>query len=205
MLLAYGAGSLDQASALIVASHIAMCPRCHSDVVHIERVGGMVLETSAPAELRKDALQRALDCLDTSQPHQPAPPLKNTPSPWPAPLRPHLQGQPDTLPWKRLAKGIEQIVLVRDHTTTARLLRIAPATRIPQHGHHGNEMTLVLQGGFHDLGHDYLPGDLAVADQSFIHAPESENDRPCICLAVTDAPLRLLGFWGRLAGKFIDI
>jgi putative transcriptional regulator len=111
----------------------------------------------------------------------------------------------DALPWKRLGQGIEQLILVQKAMTRARLLRIGAGVVIPQHGHGGTELTMVLRGGFADLGHRYARGDVATADAKTVHSPAADHSETCICLAVTDAPLKLTGLVGRLISPFLDL
>jgi putative transcriptional regulator len=71
------------------------------------------------------------------------------------------------------------------------------------HTHRGNEYTLVLDGSFSDKAGDYHQGDFILADTQTIHQPKAANDGDCICFAVTDAPLKMTGFFGRLLNPFL--
>ncbi len=83
-------------------------------------------------------------------------------------------------------------------TGSARLLYIPPGQGVPDHGHNGLELTLVLQGSFTDETGSFGTGDLEIADQTLDHTPVAGPDAPCICLAATDAPLRFRAFMPRL-------
>jgi putative transcriptional regulator len=69
---------------------------------------------------------------------------------------------------------------------------------VPDHGHNGIEMTLVLQGSFADETGTFGVGDLEVADEELEHTPVAGEGLPCICLAATDAPLRFRTLMPRL-------
>ena len=69
---------------------------------------------------------------------------------------------------------------------------------MPDHGHRGTELTLVLQGAFRDEVDRFGPGDLEIATDELEHTPVAEEGAPCICLAATDAPLRFRGLMPRL-------
>ena len=71
------------------------------------------------------------------------------------------------------------------------------------HGHHFSVLGLVLDGAFSDTRGRYGRGDIALADEDVDHSPVAENDRPCICLAITDAPLRLTGSYRQFFSEFI--
>ena len=84
-------------------------------------------------------------------------------------------------------------------------MRIKSGTAMPSHTHEGTELTLVLAGGFSDERGHFLRGDLAEVDASVDHRPIADPGDDCICLAVTDAPLRLTGPFGRLLNPFLRI
>lgn len=202
LLVAYGAGSLDEAASLLVATHLALCPRCRAEVGRIEALGGAVIEDLPPTDLGPDALASVLARLD--QPLQPAKRARPVAG-LPAPLRDYLPADMEALPWKRLAAGIEQAILLQTRGIRARLLRIGAGIVVPEHGHGGMELTLVLQGGFADFGRDYARGDVAMADQQIVHSPVADGGETCLCLAVTDAPLKLTGLVGMLVNPFLDL
>ena len=77
-------------------------------------------------------------------------------------------------------------------------MRVRAGKAVPQHTHEGNELTLVLEGSFHDELGRYARGDLAITDPTVEHRPVADEGQDCLCLAVTDARLRLTGPLGRL-------
>jgi len=87
----------------------------------------------------------------------------------------------------------------------ARLLYIPAGQSVPDHGHRGTELTLVLQGAFRDEADRFGPGDIEIADESLKHTPVAEAGADCICLAATDAPLRFTGLIPRLVQPFFRI
>lgn len=206
LLVAYGVGSLDEAASLLVATHLTLCPRCRIEVARIETLGGAVIETLPPSDLGADALASVLARLDQLPGPQPIPrsPVVGPPG-LPSPLRDYLPATLDALPWKRLAAGIEQAILLQARGIRARLLRIGAGIVVPEHGHGGMELTMVLQGGFTDFGRDYVRGDVAMADQQVIHSPMADGGETCLCLAVTSGPLKLTGLVGMLVNPFLDL
>jgi putative transcriptional regulator len=67
----WAAGTLDEARALVVSSHLARCPHCRTAVGMFESVGGALLDDALPAEIAPDALDRALANLGAPE----APPI----------------------------------------------------------------------------------------------------------------------------------
>ena len=99
------------------------------------------------------------------------------------------------------AAEIELHIRAPGYRTT--LIRVRAGRMVPQHTHEGNELTVVLRGAFHDETGHYVRGDLAIADASVDHRPIADEGEDCLCLAVTDAPLRLTGRFGRFLNPFI--
>jgi putative transcriptional regulator len=67
------------------------------------------------------------------------------------------------------------------------------------------ELTLVLQGAFQDEDGYYGRGDIEIASQDVYHTPVADISEDCICLAVTDAPLKFKGLIPRLAQPFLGL
>jgi putative transcriptional regulator len=56
----------------------------------------------------------------------------------------------------------------------------------------------VLQGAFRDESSRFARGDVEIATSADQHSPIAELGGDCICLAVTDAPLRFTALLPRL-------
>ena len=76
---------------------------------------------------------------------------------------------------------------------------------MPDHGHRGTELTLVLQGAFRDATDRFDAGDIEIANEDLEHRPVAEPGQDCICLAATDAPLRFRSLIPRLAQPLLRI
>jgi putative transcriptional regulator len=85
---------------------------------------------------------------------------------------------------------VRQSIIEAGPEGSLRLLYIPPGRAVPDHGHNGLEMTLVLQGSFSDETGAFGVGDLEIADEELEHTPVAGEGAPCICLAATDAPLK---------------
>ena len=206
-LLDYASGSLTEPLALLVATHLALCPLCRRGLAELEAVGGALLEALLPEPVADDSLARLLARID-----RPAPPAEPVAGAAPAaaelvlpqPLRDYV-GSLDRVAWRHLGPLSEARLLTGFEKFTTRLLRVTPGTALPRHTHAGSELTLVLQGGFSDVTGHYLRGDVCDADSGVDHRPVADQDEICVCLIVTDAPLRLTGWLGRLLNPFIRI
>jgi putative transcriptional regulator len=208
LLLDYATGAAGEAVALIIATHLTFCPACRAEVARLEAVGGTILEEAAPVGIDETALDAVLAAIATPE-VPPAPPprvasapggtrLAETVAPIPTPLAAYVGDDFAALPWKRVLKGIYEVRLpLWREPIRVRLLLARSGRALPEHGHRGNEMLLVLQGAFRDARGRVGRGDLDCCDEAVEHQPVVETGMDCICLSVTDAPLRLTGPVGR--------
>lgn len=208
LLVSYAAGSMEEPLALVIATHLALCVRCRDEVKRMEALGGVMLEQQDAAALDEAGIDRILARLDEPEDDTPAASAEaadHVDMRVPRPLRDYLGADIDQLDWKSF-RGLQKVELLTEakgfHT---RLMRIKPGTAMPVHTHEGTELTVVLAGGFSDETGHFVRGDVAECDASVEHRPIADEGEDCLCLAVTDAPLRLTGPVGRLLNPFLDI
>ncbi|MDX5362240.1 MAG: ChrR family anti-sigma-E factor [Alphaproteobacteria bacterium] len=212
LLLEYASGAMAEPLALLVATHLTLCPACRAEADRLEALGGAMLQDIGAEPVSSGLLDRVLDCLDDAGPDAEAAVARETrpvatgaPFLVPAPLHPYLGDGFGKLPWRTMM-GLKEVELLKDRPGfTTRLMRITPGAVMPRHTHEGAEMTLVLSGGFTDRGNHFVRGDVAIAGPSDDHQPVADSDGECVCLAVTSAPLRLTGPIGRYLNPFIRI
>lgn len=209
LLSSYAAGTLAEGWSLAVATHLALCPACRTRLKQFEQIGGQLLETVEPEVLKADTWDSFKDRL-REQPQTAAysAPRVETimPTVIPEPLRSYVGGDLPELKWKSLGRGAYQVpVKTSDKETQVRLLRIPAGKPVPEHGHGGRELTLVLSGSFDDGTGLFARGDIEEADANLIHQPVASPDGDCICLAVTDAPLKFQSWLMRLVQPLIRI
>lgn len=207
ILLDYAAGTLPESWSLVVACHLSLCPECRRDLQAAEAMGGDLLEAVQPAEPVSPDLESLLQRLgpQEARPVLTAPAAKAPGRPTlPRPLAAYLPGPIDSLPWSWAGAGVRSVALP---VSTGKggmvsLLRIEPGRAMPVHTHRGEEMTLVLAGGFTDEFGSFTRGDVEIADGEVQHQPVAMAGEACICLAVTDAPLRFRGRFGWLLNQW---
>lgn len=205
LLMGYAAGTLPEAFSLVVATHVSLCDECRARLCEFEAIGGEILEDAGEVAMQADSLKATLSRIAGAGPvdrGRPAPPPRGL---FPAPLRAYAGGDVQDVEWRRIGGGVSQMILQTSGGATARLLRIPGGVAVPDHGHRGTELTLVLQGAFRDENDRFGPGDIEVADQNMTHKPVAEEGEICICLAATDAPLRFQGVIPRIAQPFLRI
>lgn len=204
-LLDYAAGTAPEPIALVVATHAALNPQCRETLSRLEAAGGALLHDLAPAALDEAALDLALTRLETQE-ATPLPARKPVADELlPPALRAYVSQGIEALSWRRRAGGLSEAELScgDGQRYKVSLLRIGAGRPIPRHSHSGEELLLVLQGGFSDEHGHYVRGDVCFADAAVEHRPLADADGDCLCLAVTEGPIRLKGLLGFLLRPFL--
>jgi putative transcriptional regulator len=202
-LAEFAAGTLDQARALVVASHLHFCRQCRDAVRGFETLGGALLEGIAPAALAPDALQRIMGRLSIEEQVALAPPAAPPSSgEFPDPLSQYAMG-----PWRWIGRGVQwrPVQIESKEGVRTFMLKAAPGTKLPRHRHTGTEWTCVFQGAFrHELGR-YGPGEFDEADETIEHDPVVEEGNVCICLVALQGDIKFQSWMGRLLQPFVRI
>jgi putative transcriptional regulator len=215
-LMAYAAGSLAEPLAAVVAAHAARCPDCRADLDDLDLLGGMLL-TAGPRILSSH-VERGEGKPERASEGE-ATPVPSRVHGWrehgdaghaagrgedrrsdggdrlPSPIARAYGLSFETIPWRRLAPGVRHHRLTLSAGTRGdlRLLEIAPGRVMPEHGHGGSELTLVLTGSFADVTGVYGPGDVQDVDECTEHVPVADAVLGCVCLIASERPARFKG------------
>ncbi|MBT4740666.1 MAG: anti-sigma factor [Rhodospirillaceae bacterium] len=207
LLWSYAAGSLDEPSSILIATHQSLCPACRAIVAKAESLGGELFEDLASEDIEAGSLAAVLARLDDIEDSSSiaAETIDDEAEniSVPRPLKDYLPASVPSLPWRWLGPGVRYTAI----NTEARgpkigLLRIAPGTKVPMHGHSGNEMTMVLAGGFTDATGSYQRGDVEAADGGLVHQPVADAGEECLCLVVTEGELQPTGMIAKILQPF---
>lgn len=206
ILMAYSAGTLPEAFNLLVATHISLCDDCRAQLSACDAIGGALLNQDEMVEMAMNVesfattlamiSDRSNAVIKTTMPNS---------NSFPQPLQDYVGGDLNDVKWRSIGMGVKQAILPTSKQASARLLFIPAGVAMPDHGHHGMEITLVLQGAFRDEDDYFTRGDVEFADSNLEHTPVADINEDCICLAVSDAPLRFKGLLPRLIQNFIRI
>lgn len=211
LLLDFAAGNANAEHARVLSAHVMSCPICRAEVDLAERIGGGLLETLEPVPMAADALDRALAMLDRPEASTAAAPAARE-----VPRDPILNGWIDVPPevahaairrrrWA--APGVWVAPISHDKASGRRsyLLRVGPGMVVPHHGHRGDELTIILKGGFRDGDDAFDAGDFALVGEAVEHHPKATSDSECVCLIAADAPLIPLDLVGAIFQPFVRI
>jgi len=215
-LMRFAAGGLDEAFAVAVAAHIELCATCRSALHTAEACGGHLLELTDASELSGDAFDRLRTHIETGEiGAEPARSFENrakhTPSTQemsvPKPLQRYVGPSLDDVVWSKIAPGVlkRDITLNSETSNKLYMLQITAGSEMPEHGHGGAELTLVLSGAYRDDHGRFARGDIADLDEHDEHQPKVDGDRPCICLIAAEGHTKPKGLLARLVRPFIGI
>jgi putative transcriptional regulator len=209
-ILAQAAGSLGEGLSLVVAAHLERCPHCRNRMSEAEAFGGELLSELEPTAMTSNGFESLWERVGKRPEADPRPRVTSVSSSnaaIPRVLQPYLDGDLDSLRWRRLVPGIRQYPIkdLRSGRGSVRLISIAPGVTIPHHTHGGTELTLVLRGSYIDEIGRFQAGDLADLDTSVHHQPVSDTAEPCICLIATDERLRFSGMFSRMLQPMVGI
>ncbi len=209
-VLSFAAGVLAPAIAVAASAHIAMCPTCRERLGAAEAAGGALLDDTDQQPLSQGALNNVLEQIEAGdRAPRDAAPVAETESDdvLPKPVTKVLGSSLDDIGWKRIGRGIatHQIDLGEDEPSKLFLMKIDAGRKMPEHGHGGSELTLVLSGAYSDECGRFARGDVADLDEDVEHQPVVDAGEDCICLVAIEQPTRFKGLVPRLFQPLVGI
>lgn len=215
-LVRFASGNLDEAFSVAIAAHLELCGRCRAALRAAESCGGQFLELTETADIAKDAFDRLRDHIESSeinlsQIKQPDVRHAHQTNPQetlvPKPLQRYVGSSLDDIEWSTVAPGVlkREIALSTKTTNKLYMLHIAAGKQMPDHGHCGSELTLVLSGAYNDRHGRFARGDIADLDEHDEHQPRVDGDQPCICLIAAEGHTKPKGLIARLLRPLVGI
>ena len=199
-LMAFSAGTLGEALSAVASAHLEMCEHCRTELVDLDMLGSVLLEG-----LKGDAVG--------ARPRLPADvvPISGRERRNNAASTLLSDGRPESfarkmgvdlahVPWRWVAPGVwhHRLKLSPGSQGDLRFLKIAAGIRMPDHGHGGSELTLVIDGAYRDERGEYFAGDIQDVDDEIEHRPVADPKTGCICIIASERPARYKSFVNRL-------
>ena len=184
-LVTCSAGSQPEALCAVVASHISICPECLRELSDMEKIGAALFQGLTPEPMARAHPPLPGTSHSRGTPVQP----RRADAEVPRPIRGVIGRDLDALEWERLLEGIDQheIELSPNARGDLRLIRLHPGAALPEHGHSGEELTLVLRGAFRDETGTFSAGDFADLDDETRHTVTATKGGECILLIASEA------------------
>jgi putative transcriptional regulator len=204
-MLSYAAGNLTLGRSLMVAAHVAYHDDLKEVVADAEAIGGVLLDSIDTATVSDSVLDQVLDRLD----REPAAAISDAPrrsDVLPQPLLDFVGQDIDALSWRFMGLGMSNARLWNGpNDERLWLLRARGGVSVPEHGHNGDEWTLILKGSYQTSAGRFGVGDMDVANESIEHQPIIDPGEECICLVMTEGPIRLKSLMARMVQPLIGL
>ena len=209
LLMNYATGSLTPQESLIVAAHLTLNAEARRKVSRYEALGGRLMCEAEPAQVHVDCLTATLSRIEKS-PAAPPPQKRAACAPdlhIPDAVYALISGfcLSDPRCWSQVTRGFAKMELRLCPAPTRKRLRLVkmnPQAATPRHSHPGTEVTVVLQGSFSDQTGHYRKGDIVIInDPRIVHQPVA-SEEGCVCLMLTEAPLRFQDPFQRFMNAF---
>lgn len=215
-LLRFASGDLDEAFSIAVAAHLELCSECRRALRAAEAYGGRLLELTDQADVSSDAFKKLRDHIENNgakfeqqrpSSTQPVHPEEISDGSVPKPLQRYVGESLNDISWKMIAPGIlkRDITLGSKTSNKLYMLHISAGKEMPEHGHGGSELTLVLSGAYKDHHGRFARGDIADLDEHDEHKPMVDGDQPCICLIAAEGHTKPKGLIARLLQPLVGI
>jgi putative transcriptional regulator len=206
-LMSYAAGTLPEALSALMATHVTMCAACRKDLANLELIGATLLSRQLGAAMT-GAVPRApaADVVATDEGDHVLAAIDRS-GDIPAPLSRLVGSDLSSIQWKRLGFGVWHLPLPLSPAAKGdlRLIKVAAGHAMPEHGHGGAELTLILEGSYSDtIGH-FGVGDLADLDQDVEHSPVADKKTGCICLIASEDKAKFKGLFARIVQPFVGL
>lgn len=202
LLARYVAGTLPAPARVLVEAHLELKPENRVRVRNLEAMAGQALLDVDPVAISdRDGMLEAI--FSSKAPGAAETGEQSGQTVFPKVLYDFVGFDADDVPWRTRMPGYREYDLGEIEGCHVNLFWIKPGRTVPAHTHEGSELSLVLDGDFTDDRGFYGRGDISVADDSVDHRPCAGKDRPCIGLAVMDAPLKLTGSFRQMIGDLI--
>ncbi|MEM9750474.1 MAG: cupin domain-containing protein [Pseudomonadota bacterium] len=185
LIFDYAAGAMGAAASRLMEAHFEMRPRSGGLARALDVVGGDALMAAAPAAVRASAgavlAHTPVDAMARQGGGSNGLPIAIS----------DLFPNDADIEWSGVWPGVAHAR--SDVLDGARLLRAKAGSRLPKHAHDGQELTLVLTGGFRDRGAHYRAGDISVAGPEEAHELLIDDGEECLCFTAVDGDLKLSG------------
>jgi len=205
-IIALASGTLDEALGVVAASHVWWCARCRDALKEAEKVGGYLLNKLTGGGNTVVSGGGGAPDQDAAASEEP---IHAANIGLPLPVASRLGGLSlSDLRWRWAVPGLSlhELALAKGGGKGRLfLMRIGPGRAVPQHGHGGEELTLILRGSYSDRFGRFAIGDIAALHENVVHRPIVDKEDNCICLVATEAPARFTSLIMRMIQPFVRI
>lgn len=201
----YAAGNLSPAKHLIIKAQKELSETVAALIALEERSAGQGLDDISEQPLSSSFLTRVIEVL----PPQNSTDFEKEFSVNDNDCDPVFEKAINSITWRRYIPGIavHNVIGSRWFGGDDRLymFNAKAGSKVPEHSHRGEEWVLVLKGSYTANGEVYRRGDLHIVTGDEPHSLHISDDEDCICLAMTQQPIKMKGLLPRVAQMVIGL
>lgn len=205
-LVEFAAGTCHTGISVAISVHLHYCPECRKRLSELESASAVLFEHQKPIAVSDNLFASVLSEIQqgkVTESVKPAAPAKAT-SRYPKALSSLIPGTLEELEWRSPMKNLKVTHLMTDESgLIVGLHHMKAGGRVPNHQHRGDEISVVLEGGFSDELGTYGPGDFIFRTEEDVHSPQADAHEDCLMLSVVSAPVKLTGALGWLINPFL--
>lgn len=205
----YAAGKLSPAKHIIVACQSEISETVAKRVAFTENIAASMLEdieTKSLSPLFMGNVLASLPPQESANVNKMDDPIEGLA---PKSLRHMLGHGLKDMKWKSLVPGVAVHDILGNRKTKEGdrlyLLKAKGGMRMPDHSHTGEEWSLILTGSYTVGETRFTRGDLHIEDETETHAPHIDEGEDCICLVMTQGPLKMQGWLPKLVQRVVGI
>lgn len=202
-LIEFSSGTGSSAMNIAISTHLHYCQECRRKVTDMETTAAVMFNEQSTVEIDKGGFDQLMARIKA----EPAPTIekaKPVPSRFPPIVEKLINKDTESLDWKSPMKNLRVSRLMTDETgLILGLHHMKSGGRVPNHAHRGNEISVVIEGGFSDEMGSYGPGDFIHLSTEHSHSPQADADGDCWLLSLVEAPVKLAGPIGWVVNPFL--
>ena len=213
----YALGTLSPAKHVILACQSEISDVVAQRVAFQEDVAASMIEGGVSAKLSPLFMGNVLAMLpeqdtvmgETASESSHETPDNNSARLAPKSLRDVLGHGLKDMTWKSLVPGVAVHDIMGNRKTKdgdrLYLLKAKGGMKMPEHSHNGEEWTLLLTGSYTVSDKRFTRGDLHIEDETETHSPHIDEGEDCICLVMTQGPLKMQGWLPKAVQRVVGI
>lgn len=213
LLFDYATGNLNEAEAIMIATHLVLKPAAQIKIKEYENMGGELIKAVDPMNVPDRMFDDIMNIIDENhlsknQNCQES----NLENPYriPEPIYKYLQETVtcDEVTWKKTFRGLHVCDLSRviDDCENLNLMKLKPKCNTPKHHHDSPEITLVIEGAYKDEFGKFDKGDIEIInDTAKSHKPMSCPEHGCVTLVLSPSGMKFDKNWHKLRNIFLKL
>jgi putative transcriptional regulator len=202
-LIEFSSGTGSNAISIAVSTHLHYCSDCRRQVANNETAAAVMFEHQTKETLKENSFDQLMSRIK-SEPAEPIISKPKSPTRFPSVVEKLIRHDTESLTWHKPMKNLRVSQILTDDTgIILGLHHMKSGGRVPHHTHRGNEISVVIEGGFSDELGSYGPGDFIHLSTEHQHSPQADADGDCWLLSLVEAPVKLTGPLGWFVNPFI--